>query len=266
MRDTETKTKSWNRQTGKHTKRDKKRQRQNCHRLERDERGRKDKQVRGRTQETCRGQRQRKGVLKKKNRQSQVNQSLEIEIVQFWNFGYFFWTLSGNMLCQIKYIECQVLSYELFILHLCPLKQRELKRLFEVQKRPRVKINVCLENVSIPLLPYKADPWKGKWWVLWFHSLFSTWLLIKIPLSLTLRDHWVSEESFWKPKRNSTEEKLVQSQYNGTRINMIRRDRGSHLWWITSNAENPCAFFRGPCLMLIAYRSCPRSCLHDWNK
>lgn len=36
------------------------------------------------------------------------------------------------------------------------------------------------------------------------------------------------EESFGRPKRNSTEEKLVQSQYNGTRINMIRKDRGNH--------------------------------------
>lgn len=50
------------------------------------------------------------------------------------------------------------------------------------------------------------------------------WLLIKIPLSLMFGDHWASEGSFWKPKGNSTEEKLVQSQYNGTRINMIHRD------------------------------------------
>lgn len=64
------------------------------------------------------------GSVKEKNTQSQVNQRLEIEIVQFWNFGYFFWTVSGNTLCQIKYIEYKVLSYELFILHLCPLKQR----------------------------------------------------------------------------------------------------------------------------------------------
>lgn len=80
--------------------------------------------MRWRTPETGIGQRQRKGVLKKKNTQSQVNQRLEVENVQFWNFGYFFWTVSGNTLRQIKYIEYKALSYELFILHLCPLKQR----------------------------------------------------------------------------------------------------------------------------------------------
>lgn len=78
-------------------------------------------------------------------------------------------------------------------------------------------------------------------------------------------NHWVSEESFWKPKRNSTEEKLVQSQYNGTRINMIHRDRGSHWWRITSNAENLCAFFRGPYLMLYCLSLLPQK-LPAWLK
>lgn len=174
--------KGWNRQTGKYTKRYFKKDRD---RIATDWREmREAKRQTGERENSWDRYRTEteKGSVKEKNRQSQVNRSLEIEIVQFWNFGYFFWTLSGDMLCQIKYIECQVLSYELFILYWCPLKQRELKRLFEVQKRPRVKINVCLENVSIPLLPYKANPWKGKWW--WFHSLFSTWLLMKIPLTL----------------------------------------------------------------------------------
>lgn len=71
-------------------------------------------------------------------------------------------------------------------------------------------------------------------------------------MSLTFGVLWGSEmESFEKPKRNSTEEKLAQSQYNGTRINMIHRDRDTHLWWITSNAENPWAFTGGPYLMLF---------------
>lgn len=49
-------------------------------------------------------------------------------------------------------------------------------------------------------------------------------------MSLTFGVHWGSEiESFKMPKRNSIEEKLVQSQDNGTKINMIHRDRGDHL-------------------------------------
>lgn len=110
----------------------------------------------GRTRATGTGQRQRKGCQRRK---TQVHQSLDIEIVQFCNFVFFFaFSLSGSMLCQIKYIEHQVLFYELFTFHLRPLKQMELKRLFEVQKRARVKINVHLkENISIPLLRYKAN-------------------------------------------------------------------------------------------------------------
>ena len=55
-------------------------------------------------------------------------------------------------------------------------------------------------------------------------------LIKKITMSLTFGVHWGSEtKSFEKPKRNSIEEKLVQSQYNGIRINMTRRDRGDHL-------------------------------------
>ena len=93
------------------------------------------------------------------------------------------------------------------------------------------------------------------------------WLLIKKIMSLTFGVHWKSEkESFGKPKRNSTEEKLIQSQYNGTRINMIHKDRGNHLWWITSNAEILGHSLEDLIWCSFAYHWCPRSCLHDWSK
>lgn len=49
-------------------------------------------------------------------------------------------------------------------------------------------------------------------------------------MSLTFGVFWRNEmESYEKPNRNSVEEKLAQTQYNGTRINMIHRDRSNHL-------------------------------------
>lgn len=58
------------------------------------------------------------------------------------------------------------------------------------------------------------------------------WLLIRKIIVFDFGIDWRREKEkapFGKPKRNSTGEKLVPSQYNGTRTNMIRRDKGNRL-------------------------------------
>lgn len=68
---------------------------------------------------------------------------METKIMQFWNFGFFLHflsletyfvklnALSTRSIFMNYFMNC-FMFYELFTFHLCPLKQRELKRLFEV--------------------------------------------------------------------------------------------------------------------------------------